>query len=290
MRKLFGIFTSAALLLATAGAADAALTTRTAKTTLLIGIQGVGTVPVSGTGTVTVDTTTGGALFLKKGAGIVNLASDLSVPITGTTAIKSIIAKAGLGNDAGTLSLGRVTSTQPAEVCSVNDIELNEACVTGGSLGGSQGLIGTVSVNLGALTIPLALGDSPVGRGGTAVIPNTAGGFFFDGAPMTLGSGLVQFQTTTILQTDMNMQFTTPIRNTTITQTLTVASQGTVQTAGGQVSQLTLVTPTFVDALGNALPVFVRERFEFQAIPEPGTLLLIGTGVAGLALLGRRRR
>ena len=30
-------------------------------------------------------------------------------------------------------------------------------------------------------------------------------------------------------------------------------------------------------------------RMRFQMVPEPGLVLLLGTGVAGLAVLGRRR-
>lgn len=49
-----------------------------------------------------------------------------------------------------------------------------------------------------------------------------------------------------------------------------------------------LVAPGgFMSTLGGNFPLFVSMTLNF--IPEPGTLLLLGSGVAGLALLGRRR-
>ena len=51
--------------------------------------------------------------------------------------------------------------------------------------------------------------------------------------------------------------------------------------------QVTLVTPTYVLALGNKLPIFTS--FTIHVLPEPGTLLLLGSGVLGLAFYGRRR-
>jgi len=57
---------------------------------------------------------------------------------------------------------------------------------------------------------------------------------------------------------------------------------------------VTLVTPTFVSTdigASAALPLFGKMTLTFApaVVPEPGTLLLLGSGVAGIALLGRKR-
>jgi hypothetical protein len=54
---------------------------------------------------------------------------------------------------------------------------------------------------------------------------------------------------------------------------------------------VTLVAPAaLMSTLGGRFPLFVSMSFAVGlAIPEPGTLLLLGSGVAGLAMLGRRR-
>ena len=51
---------------------------------------------------------------------------------------------------------------------------------------------------------------------------------------------------------------------------------------------ITLVSPTYLSALGNLLPVWTTLSIQF--VPEPGTLLLLGAGIGGLVLVGRRRR
>ena len=49
-----------------------------------------------------------------------------------------------------------------------------------------------------------------------------------------------------------------------------------------------LVAPGgLMSTLGGDLPLFVSMTLNF--VPEPGTLLLVGSGVAGLAMLGRKR-
>jgi len=66
-------------------------------------------------------------------------------------------------------------------------------------------------------------------------------------------------------------------------------ASGTSSTAefGGVVQ---LVTPVIVNTnLGGNEVLALFGTLRIQFIPEPGTLLLLGSGVAGLALLGRRR-
>ena len=77
----------------------------------------------------------------------------------------------------------------------------------------------------------------------------------------------------------------------------TTAAIGTLTAMGGTTGggaagggSVTLVTPVFISTNIGAsavLPSFATLTLNF--VPEPGTLLLLGSGIAGLAALGRRR-
>jgi hypothetical protein len=59
------------------------------------------------------------------------------------------------------------------------------------------------------------------------------------------------------------------------------------RTAAG-LGQVTLVAPGgLMSTLGGPFPLFVSMTLNF--VPEPGTLLLLGSGIAGLAIVGRKR-
>jgi hypothetical protein len=63
------------------------------------------------------------------------------------------------------------------------------------------------------------------------------------------------------------------------------------RTPGGH-GQLTLVSPTKVtsDVFGTPVAFVLLGRMTLAFMPEPGTFVLLGTGVAALGALGRRRR
>ena len=111
-----------------------------------------------------------------------------------------------------------------------------------------------------ALNVPISV----IGKGGSV----SAGGIIVDGAPWTTGVGKVT--------TDG------PVAGM-------FAAAGTAMGAlGAASSTLTLVTPAHVNAAGlTRLPTFAALSLHF--IPEPGTALLLGAGLAGLVAVGRKR-
>lgn len=131
------------------------------------------------------------------------------------------------------------------------------ANIAGGGFGGSMPLNGVVQLK-GALALSLPI--SVIGVGGGI----SAGGITVEGAPWTTGVANV----------------------TTNGGGAHYAISGTnMGLVGGQ---LTLVTPAHVNAANlTRLPVF--SMLTLQIVPEPGTMLLFGAGIAGLAAISRKR-
>lgn len=138
-----------------------------------------------------------------------------------------------------------------------------QANIPGGSFGGKMAITGVAQVK-GALAINLPL--SVIGSGGSL----SAGGIVVDGAPWTTGAAMV---------TTDNMM--------TVMATMAGGQAGVL---GATSSTVTLVTPAHVNAAGlTRIPTFAVASLHFTA-PEPGTLLLLGAGLVGLGLVGRRAR
>jgi hypothetical protein len=231
----------------------AAMTLVPAEAVMTFRIPGIDPVSLPGSGTVSVDTATG---TVSVPSGLISLPSPVVIPVTTTTAIASISA-ATLANQAGTFSFGG--GSVPGEICPP---AANSACVGGDLYGGQMGLFGTINIAIipNIVVIPFDLDALGVGVGGSASPTITA-----DAAPWTAGTAQVRSAYGTFLLS------------------------GSTYT-GSQPGVLTLVTPTYISALGNLLPVFVSLSLEFEIpVPEPTTgLLLLAAGVAG-ALAARRR-
>jgi hypothetical protein len=107
------------------------------------------------------------------------------------------------------------------------------------------------------VVIPVDLNANLVGVGGSATAP-----FTVDAAPWSSGSAEVR------------------------------TASGTFQLSGS-LNPLTLVTPVYISALGNVMPVFLTLDFP-TLVPEPSTgLLMVSAGIAGLLTTrrgGRGRR
>jgi hypothetical protein len=152
----------------------------------------------------------------------------------------------------------------------------------GGGFGGFGGLDGTFFLNVGHvfnLSVPL----DPVGAGGTAV--NAAGTLLVT----VFGTG---WTTGTVAVTGI----TTETPGGVVVNTVTLAGydnrtpghRGTPAHGGS----LLLVSPfkVITNATGN-LVMLGKQTLHFEGeLPEPGTLLLLGSGVVGLVWLGHVRR
>ena len=140
--------------------------------------------------------------------------------------------------------------------------------VGGAGFGGQMPILGAAKVCLfGAcsmavqnLSVPLTV----VGQGGIALVTGAVN-LTVIGAPWTTGTAQVGTVTA--------MGGVSPLSNT-----------------GAASGNVTLVTPVFISTNIGAsavLPAFAFLNLHF--VPEPGTLVLVGSGIAGLVAFGRNR-
>jgi hypothetical protein len=148
----------------------------------------------------------------------------------------------------------------------------------GGGFGGTMTLAGAVRImayggEVSLVRLPL----SPAGQPGGFFHVTTPGEQIIlqvSGTGWTTGSWTLMVPATTI---DGGTQ--TPYTVT--------ATGADLRTAGGA-DTLVLITPMFIRTnYGGDVPTFATLTLNY--VPEPSTLLLVGVGIAGLALRGRKR-
>jgi hypothetical protein len=139
---------------------------------------------------------------------------------------------------------------------------------SGDPLGGVMPLVGTTKVCLfgpcSAAVANLAVPLSPVGQGGFAQV-TAAVNLTVVGAPWTTGTA--QIGTVTAM-----------------------GARNPASSTGAASGTVSLVSPVFVStniAPSAIVPVFAIMSMHF--VPEPGTLVLLGAGIAGLVSYGRTR-
>ena len=183
----------------------------------------------------------------------------------------------------------------------------------GGCLGGSEGLNGVFILGIGALN--LSFPQNAVGIGGTAALPLGSQSIIATGAPFITGKARITAVTTNVIQvnrggpitgigvtlapagTETVRTFTTGLGFRTSNPSGPLETQATVTVGGTNIlasasfgGMVTLISPLRINtgALGvGNIPGFYAKKFVF--VPEPGTVLLLVSGAAGLIFIGRKR-
>ncbi len=155
--------------------------------------------------------------------------------------------------------------------------------------GGPMGLSGLMKLCMlfapceyANVTVPMTpVGGVGFGIGGTQFIPNAAISLTMQHTPWTIGQPVVTIHTP-------NTNVTTPVLPGGFAHGPASLTSSTAQPSG--VVQLVSVSKVFT-SLTWAYPEYPAIGIlTLHFVPEPGTLLLLGSGVAALALRGRRKR
>ena len=290
MRKLILLSISVLLALGMAGAASAAPLNWEGTSTLLLGDFPQTDIP--GGGVATVNSSSGGIPAhlntLRIAASRGNVATDFTLLVTDPTSDIKLIqffdVQAGTGTFGPGIS-GAVKSTFSPAGKNLGTLPLGgvvKLCVIDTSCNFSFSLILSTPTTVAGV---IGTGLKAVGVGGEIGGGSLLVGVSVQGAPWTVKTVTVLDQITTTLGTNKTfipVTFKGFAHGPNSLTTSTAAPSGVLQ----------LVTPSQVTTTiigGTNEKVSSGSIFFLHFIPEPGLLLLLGSGVIGLVVLGRTR-
>jgi hypothetical protein len=234
---------------------------------------------------------TGGALSLQI-ATLPGLLASGSGTVSAGTALghlnSMVLASAALGPVTASVPVTNSSTINSVIFTGVGNLTGNFTGISGGPPGGGpMGISGLAKICLvfgpcGTSNVPVPLspvGGKGIGVGGTQTFPGNVN-ITMKHAPWTIGQPVLTIHSP-------NSNVTTPVLPGGFVHGPASLTSSTALPSG--TIQLVTVSKTYT-SLASAFPELpVIGVLQLHFVPEPGTLLLLVSGVVGLAVLGRKR-